>query len=289
MFAGFKQERIVVKDAEINVLTGGSGPPLLLLHGYPQTHVIWHAVTPLLQDYFTLVIPDLRGYGDSKGPAPDPEHSNYSKRAMARDMVGVMDTLGHKRFLLCGHDRGGRVAYRLTLDQAARVQRLALLDIVPTIVVWEQMDFAAALQTYHWPFLAQPAPVPEHLIGADPDFYIEHLLGRWAGDRAALDPQAVSCYVEHFRRPSVIEATCEDYRAGATVDMEDDRADRIAGRRITCPTLLIWGRDYLEHPPLAAWRDWAEDLSEVALNCGHFIAEEEPTACASALREHFLR
>jgi haloacetate dehalogenase len=259
---------------------------LLLLHGYPQTHVTWHRVASRLAQAFTLVMPDLPGYGRSKGPAPDAEHLSYSKRTMARDMVEVMAALGHDRFALVGHDRGARVGYRLCLDHPERVIRFATLDVVPTIEVWEDMDADRAISTYHWPFLAVPAPLPERLIGADPEFYVRHLLDRWAGRGEALDPRAVAAYVAQFRLPSVLSATCEDYRAGATIDRVHDREDRAAGRKIRCPVLVIWGRDYSaskEASPIVAWRRWADDVREVPLDCGHFIAEEAPDACADAL------
>jgi haloacetate dehalogenase len=246
---------------------------------------------PLLAQDFTLVMPDLRGYGASTGPAPDPEHRNYAKRAMAEDMVALMASLGHARFALAGHDRGGRVAYRLCLDHPERVVRFAALDIVPTLNVWEAMDGDIALGAYHWPFLAAPAPIPERLIGGDPDFFFTHLLERWAGRPDALDPEAVQAYLTQFHDPAVIAATCADYRAGASVDRDHDQADRDAGRKIACPLLVLWGRRYLaakEASPLATWREWAEDAREVALDCGHFVAEEEPEACAAALRDFFL-
>lgn len=290
MFAGLSERRIPTAGAEIYLRTGGEGPPLLLLHGYPQTHAVWHAVAPTLAQRFTLVIPDLRGYGESKGPAPDAMHFNYSKRTMAQDMVEVMTALGHERFLLAGHDRGARVAYRLALDHPQRVERLAVIDIIPTLAAAERMNKDTAMSTYHWLFLAQPAPMPERLIGADPEFYLRHLLERWAGRLDALDPAAVAEYIRHFRHPSMIEATCEDYRAGMSIDLDHDRADRDAGRRIDCPTLVLWGRRYLAakaRSPLEVWRDWATDVREAALDCGHFLMEEQPEACAAALLDFF--
>ncbi len=291
MLDWLEERRVVVGEAELYLRLGGTGPPLLLLHGYPQTHLAWHRVAPPLARDFTLVIPDLRGYGASTGPAPDPEHRNYSKRAMAEDMVALMAALGHHRFALAGHDRGGRVGFRLCLDHPERVARFAALDIVPTLDVWQAMDADTALSTYHWQFLAVPAPVPERLIGNDPDFYITHLLDRWAGRPEALDPEAVRAYLAQFHDPAVIAATCADYRAGASLDRAHDRADRDAGRKIACPLLVLWGRRYLsakEAAPLETWRAWAEDAREVALDCGHFVAEEAPEACAAALRDFFL-
>jgi haloacetate dehalogenase len=290
MFTGFEQHRVSTRQAQIHVLTGGQGPPVLLLHGYPQTHVVWHAVAPRLREHFSLVIPDLRGYGDSKGPPPDPQHMNYSKRAMAQDMVELMSALGHERFMLAGHDRGGRVGYRLALDHPERLSHFAAIDIIPTLAAAERMNKDTAMSTYHWLFLAQPAPMPERLIGHDPEFYLRHLLDRWAGNREALDANAVAEYIRHFQKPSVIEATCEDYRAGMSVDLEHDRADRDAGRKIHCPTLILWGRRYLAakaQSPLEVWRNWAADVFEIALDCGHFVMEEQPKACADALYEFF--
>ena len=287
MFEGFERRKITVGDATINLVAGGSGPPLLLLHGFPQCHVAWHAVAPLLAQDFSLVIPDLRGYGDSLGPPPAATHEAYSKRVMAQDMIAVMAEFGHERFFLAGHDRGARVAYRLTLDHPERVLRLASLDTTPTIDVWEQMDWEVAIEVYHWPLLAQPAPLPERLIGADPDFYLNHLLERWAGRQNALDPAAVALYSEHFRKPSVIAAMAEDYRAGATIDLQHDREDRAAGKRVACPVFVPWGARYLGSSPLPTWRNWADDVRELRLDCGHFIAEEEPHACAAALRAFF--
>jgi len=293
MLEGFVYHRIPVAagTAEINVAVGGRGRPLLLLHGFPQTHLAWHAVAPRLADRYRLVLPDLRGYGDSRGPAADAGHHAYGKRAMAGDMVEAMAALGHRRFFAAGHDRGARVAHRLALDYPGSVLRLALLDILPTLAVWEAMDWRSALSTYHWLFLAQPAPTPERLVGHDPDFYLLHLLDRWAGNRALLEAEAVEAYQRCFRKPSVIEAACEDYRAAATIDLEHDRADREAGRRIGCPTLLLRGRRYLHtgtgRPPLDVWRDYAEDVRDEAFDCGHFIAEEEPERTAAALAGFF--
>ncbi len=286
MFEGFTDRRVSTGEAELFVRIGGVGPPLLLLHGYPQTHVAWHRIAPVLAQQFTLVVPDLRGYGQSRGPAPDAEHRRYSKRAMAQDMAALMTTLGYERFGLAGHDRGARVGYRLCLDQPERVERFAAIDIIPTLDMWDGMNADKALASYHWSFLAVPAPVPERLIGADPEFYVGHLLERWAGRRDALDPAAVAAYLGQFRDPAVIAASCADYRAGATVDRADDAEDRRRGNKIACPVLVLWGRGYLSSKtgsPLAVWRNWADDAREVALDCGHFVAEEKPAECAAAL------
>jgi haloacetate dehalogenase len=290
LYPGFASRKVAVGEAELFLRLGGEGPPLLLLHGYPQTHAAWHRVAPILARRFTLILPDLRGYGASRGPQPDDKHRNYAKRAMARDMAELMTALGHERFLLAGHDRGARVGFRLCLEHPDRVRRFAPIDIIPTLDVWEEMTADRALASYHWSFLALPAPVPERMIAADPDFYIGHLLARWAGRRDALDPRAVAAYFAQFHRASVIAATCEDYRAGASVDRVDDAEDLRLGRKIRCPILMVWGQGYLAAKtasPLAAWRRWGDDVREAAFPCGHFVAEEEPQACAAKLSEFF--
>ena len=290
MFEGFAEQTVPVADAQLFCLTGGSGPPLLLLHGYPQTHVCWHRVAPRLMRQFSLVIPDLRGYGRSRGPRPDPEHRNYSKRAMAKDMAELMTALGHQQFFVAGHDRGARVGFRLSLDQPARVRRFAAIDIIPTLDVWTGMDADKALASYHWLFLAVPAPLPETLIAADPDFYIRHLLDRWVGRPDALHEQAVAAYLQQFHDAAVVSTTCEDYRAGASIDRKEDEEDRRRGAKIACPVLVLWGRRYLSSraaSPLAAWRNWADDARELAIDCGHFVAEEAPEDCAASLTAFF--
>jgi haloacetate dehalogenase len=289
LFEGFARRRIPAGETEINLVMGGKGPPLLLLHGYPQTHAMWHKVAPALARDFTVVAPDLRGYGDSGKPESDPAHFVYSKRATAADMVAVMEKLGFRSFRLAGHDRGARVAHRLTLDHPARVERVAMLDIIPTRTVFERVDKALATSTYHWFFLIQPE-LPEALIGANPDFYVEWTLKKWSHDISAFAPEALAEYKRCFRDPATIHATCEDYRAGASIDVEIDRADRDKGRRIACPVLALWAKGYLQDKidsPAAVWRHWADDVREVALDCGHFIPEEEPALAAAALREFF--
>ena len=288
MFEGFAAERVRTSGAEINLVRGGQGPPLLLLHGYPQTHVMWHRVAPLLAREFTVVAPDLRGYGDSSRPAPDAEHRAHSKRAMAQDQVEVMAALGFPRFGVAGHDRGGRVAYRMALDHPERVARLAVLDIVPTGDTWLRMDHRAARNSFHWLLLCQPHDLPERLIGADPEYFLRHLLARWAEDVTRLRPEAVAEYVRCFRDPAVIRATCEDYRAGASVDFALDEADR-GKRRIACPVLALWAERAGGRPDvLAAWRGWASDVRGHGIAAGHFLAEEAPGETLAALREFFL-
>ena len=288
MFEGFERRYLTLGDAEIHFRIGGEGPALLLLHGYPQCHVMWHRVAPLLKDRYTLVMPDTRGYGDSIGPAPDVDHIGYSKRVMACDMVALMAELGHERFFLAGHDRGARVAYRLCLDHPKRVARFVSLDTVPTLDVWAATDKDRAIGAFHWPLLAQPAPLPERLIGNDPDFLLTHLLDRWVGSPGALAEEAVQAYAAAHRRTTVVRAMAEDYRAGATIDHVHDLEDRAAGKRITCPLLVIWVSRYTSASPLQTWRGWADDVAGIELDCGHFVAEEMPEATAEAMTDYFV-
>lgn len=288
MFEGFDSRRITVDGTDLHLRIAGDGPPVLLLHGFPQTHLAWHRVAPRLAERFTVVVPDLPGYGASRLPAVTTEA--LSKRSLAGTMVGLMAALGHDRFGLAGHDRGARIGYRLALDHPGTLTRFAPLDILPTIEVWEAMNWQAALNSYHWLLLAQPAPLPETLVGADGPGYVRHLIDRWAGHRDRLDPAAVEAYAAAFADPAVVAASCADYRAGATLDAEHDRADRDAGRRIDCPVLLVWARRYLKERGrrhLDVWRGWAEDVREAPLDCGHFVAEEAAEECASALLGFF--
>jgi haloacetate dehalogenase len=292
MFEGFARRRVAADGFSINAVVGGQGPPLLLLHGYPQTHAMWHRVAPRLAADFTVVAADLRGYGDSDRPKSDPDHRAYAKRTMAADMVAVMHALGFDRFGVAGHDRGGRVAYRLALDHPERVSGLAVLDIIPTHAVFAAVDKEMATSTFHWFFLIQPFDLPERLIGGDPAYFLKTLLTRWSG--AGLAPfaeEALAEYVRCFSDPEVIHATCEDYRAGATIDVELDGAD-LGRRMIRCPTLALFGgenrrlarrRDVVE-----VWRQWATDVHGHALPCGHFLPEEAPDETYAALREFFL-
>jgi haloacetate dehalogenase len=290
LFPGFRQMRLRTRETEIHLVVGGHGPPVLLLHGYPETHACWHRLAPALASRFTVVCPDLRGYGESGRPASDPSHRAYSKRTMARDQLEVMAQLGFERFSLVGHDRGGRVAYRLALDHPERVTRLAVLDIVPTIETWELLDRSEGLATYHWFFLAQPPDLPERLIGGDPDYFLRWTLRSWAGRREAFDGRALAEYERAFRDPNVIRATCEDYRAGATVDVEDDAADR-GVRRIGCPVLALWANSGSEPrwDPIAIWRGWADDVEGQGVHCGHFLPEEAPAETLAVLEPFLTR
>jgi haloacetate dehalogenase len=290
MFPGFTQHRIGTAGAEINLRRGGSGPPVLLLHGYPQTHVCWHRVAPLLARRFTVVAADLRGYGDSSKPPSGADHMPYSKRVMAQDMVQMMAALGYSEFAVVGHDRGGRVAYRMALDHPAVVRKLATLDIVPTYTTWMRMQMSRGLATYHWFFLAQPDGLPERLIGNDPAYFLKEKLARWSSDMNAFPEEVVAEYVRCFSDPATIHATCEDYRAGATIDFEIDKAD-YGLRKIACPMLALWGaRGFAKGnddsgDPLADWREWADDVRGHGIRSGHFLPEEAPAETAKALEE----
>ncbi|HKN00269.1 MAG TPA: alpha/beta hydrolase [Candidatus Binataceae bacterium] len=290
MFEGFTSRRIKTSGAEIALMHGGSGSPLLLIHGYPQSHVIWHKVAPRLAERFTLVVPDLRGYGASSKPATDKEHLPYSKRAMALDMVEVMRALGFDRFDVAGHDRGARVTYRLALDHPDHVRRGAVLDIIPTLEQFERVDRFGARAIYHWYFLTQPAPFPENLIGKDPDYFLEHSLQSWRGLPGGFTDEALAAYREAFRSPEVIHATCEDYRAGITCDCKFDEADRAAGRKIEAPVLALWGargRPNRGAGILEVWKRWAADVRGEGLECGHFIPEEAADELAERLISFF--
>jgi haloacetate dehalogenase len=285
MFEGFELERIDTGEATIRVRHGGSGPPLLLLHGHPQTHVMWHLVAPRLAREFTVVAMDLRGYGESSKPPTTEDHEPYSKRAMGRDCLAIMQRLGFTRFDVAGHDRGGRVAYRLALDHPERVLKLAVLDILPTSEHFRRTDMRFALGYWHWFFLAQPYPLPETLIRADPDWFFRHRPGR----RPVFTDEAEQDYMRCYRNPETIHAACEDYRAAATYDFALDEADR-GRRKIAAPLLALWAaRGSLPgwYDVLAVWRDWADDIRGGPIHSGHFMAEEAPDETYAALRAFF--
>jgi haloacetate dehalogenase len=277
LFEGFETRRVATPGCDIHVRVGGSGPALLLLHGYPETGVMWHAVAPALTGQFTVVVPDLPGYGASSKPPSTDDHAAYSKRGMASTLVHAMRQLGFESWLLAGHDRGARVAYRMALDHPQRVERLATLDIVPTYSTWEAMNWRGAMGSYHWQFLAQPAPLPETLIAADPVFYLRNTLTRWAAPGFEFHPDAMAEYERAFSNPETVRACCEDYRAGATIDYELDAAD-FGKRKIECPMLALWGQRPGSPPRdmLSVWREWASDVSGGPVPCGHFLAEEAP-------------
>jgi haloacetate dehalogenase len=289
LYPGYEAHWIDTSAGRIFARAGGAGPPLLLLHGYPQTNVIWHKIAPTLATKFRLVIPDLPGYGWSEVARARPDHAPYTKRAMANAMIELMEALGHARFALVGHDRGGRVGYRLALDHPGRLSRLAVIDIVPTHTMWHEMDAALAYKVWHWTFLALPAPFPETMIGRDPTYYLDWKLASWSGtkDLTPFDPRALVHYRTAFQDPLRIHASCEDYRAGHTTDLACDDADRLAGRKIACPVLALWGSKGIpsENTPLAVWREWSDDVRGRAIDSGHFPQEENPLATAAALMD----
>jgi haloacetate dehalogenase len=288
MFEGFTEERIETSGATIHAVRGGSGPPLLLLHGYPQTHVMWHLVAPRLAEEFTVVAADLRGYGDSSKPPGDPEHARYSKREMARDQVEVMARLGFESFFVAGHDRGGRVAHRMALDHPGRVRKVALLDIVPTRTMFAEVDQYLATVYFHWFFLIQPHPFPERLIAGDPEYFIRSRFAVLSSGARPLTDEAVAEYVRCFKDPASIHATCEDYRAAASIDLVHDEAD--LRQKITCPLLALWGargRIARAFDVPATWRERADDVRGRALPCGHYLPEEAPEETLAELRGFF--
>ena len=287
MFEGFTETTVETAGAAIRLVHAGSGPPLLLLHGYPQTRAMWHKVAPSLAEGFTVVVPDLRGYGDSSKPPTDSTHFPYSKRAMAADQVEVMAALGFDEFFVAGHDRGGRVAHRLALDHPARVKRLALLDIIPTRTLFATVDQEVATGYFHWFFLIQPYDFPETLIGADPEYYMRKKTGQWSATGDGITEDAMNEYLRCFTAET-IHASCEDYRAAATIDLEHDEAD--IERKIACPLLALWGAKGLmarTHDVLATWRERAVEVDGRALPCGHYLPEEAPDETLDALLRFF--
>jgi haloacetate dehalogenase len=290
----FKRVTLAPGGVRINTLVGGNraGTPVQLLHGYPQTHVMWHHVAPVLAEDHMVVLTDLRGYGDSGKPAGGPTHDGYAKRTMAYDQVLVMRELGYEAFAVVGHDRGGRVAHRMALDYPGTVTRLAVLDIVPTRHALRTADKDFGLGYWHWFFLAQPEPLPEHQIGADPVGWVRGRMSAWRRGGDAFDPRAVAEYVRCFSDPAAIHASCEDYRAAVGTDLDDDDAAVARGQRVTVPMLALWGehgfvgRHYGD--VTAIWRDYADQVEGHSLPSGHFLAEECPKETTAALRS-FLR
>ncbi|WP_158890000.1 MULTISPECIES: alpha/beta fold hydrolase [unclassified Pseudomonas] len=277
LFAGFEQRRLNVGGVEINCRVGGQGPALLLLHGHPQTLVMWHKVAPRLAERFTLVAADLRGYGDSA--KPDAGAEAYSKRTLAQDNVALMRLLGHERFAVLAHDRGARVAHRLALDHPAAVERLMLLDIAPTLAMYRQTDEAFARAYWHWFFLIRPAPLPERLIEADPEGYLKGVMGTRSAGLAPFPPEVLAEYLRCLSLPGTARGICEDYRASAGIDLEHDQADLDAGRRLELPLRVLWGAEGTVgrcFDPLAEWRQVATKVSGRALPGGHYLAEEVP-------------
>jgi haloacetate dehalogenase len=291
LFPGFTLERREVRGGVLRLRRGGSGPPLLLLHGNPQTHAMWHRVAPRLAERYELVLPDLRGYGGSFKPPATPGHAPYAKRAMAQDMVELMAALGHASYFVAGHDRGGRVAHRLALDQPARVRKLAVLDIIPTLEHFERADMAFGLGYYHWFWFAQPHPFPEALICSAPEAWFRAHTSREPKPPDFFHAEALADYMEAVRNPEMIRGMCEDYRAAASIDLEHDRASRAAGEKVQCPLLVLWGakaKIQAWYDALAVWRSYcAAEVSGAALPSGHYLAEEAPDAVAERFERFF--
>ena len=283
-----KQYINVAKNINIAICSKGAGPPLLLLHGYPQTGYMWHKIAPRLAEDFTVVVADLRGYGDSDKPTSSEDHAVYSKRAMAADMMAVMTALGYSQFFIAGHDRGGRVAHRLARDYPQAVTKLAVLDIAPTAMMYDTTDMHFATSYYHWFFLIQPAPFPETLIGSDPKFFLESKMQHWGKDRTAITNDAFDEYLRCFSNPDTIHASCEDYRASASIDLEHDAAD--VGLKLDIPLLVLWGATAMvgnKYDMLCAWREVATDVTGFAVPGGHYLPEESPDETYQALLDFF--
>jgi haloacetate dehalogenase len=294
MFEGFESTIVETEDSSIFIRRGGSGAPLLLLHGFPETHVMWHRIAPALAEHFTVVCADLRGYGASGKPESKPDHSPYSKSAMALDMVRVMQDQGFERFGIAGHDRGARVAYRLALDHAEHVERLALLDIIPTGDAFARADARFALAFWPWSLLAQPAPLPESLIAGAPQAVIDDALSGWGSDAATFPDDVRAAYVAALSDRESIHAICEEYRAAATLDFEQDKEDRVAGRRIQCRLLVLWSAGSALDTwyqdiggPLTVWRNWADEVKGRPIAGGHFFPEQNSAETAAELLQFF--
>jgi haloacetate dehalogenase len=289
-FPGFTAARARVNDVEIPYAMAGRGAPVLLLHGFPQTKAIWHKIAPTLAERFTVVAADLRGYGDASKPVGSANHSSYSKREMARDQVELMRSLGFTRFGLVGHDRGGRVGHRLAADHPDAVAKLMVLDISPTLAMYEQTNQAFATAYWHWFFLIQPSPLPEDMISADVESFLKRFMGNRSAGLAPFTEDAWAEYVRAAKDPACIHAMCEDYRAAASIDLEHDRADREAGHKVSCPLRVLWGKQGVVERcfrPLDDWARVARDVTGRALECGHYIPEEAPEALIQEIEEFF--
>lgn len=294
MLDAFKTETIDTENTRIVIRRAGAGAPLLLLHGFPQTHVMWHRVAPSLARNFTVICADLRGYGASGKPPSTANHEPYSKRAMALDMIEVMRALGFQQFAVVGHDRGARVAYRMALDHPGSVLRLAVLDILPTLEVIRRTDVQSALTFWPWSLLSQPAPLPETLVGMNPEAVVDDALANWGSQPSAFTAEARAGYIDALRDPDSVHAICEEYRAAVTCDLDMDEADRAAGRKIIAPVLALWseggGLDTWYRSaggPLEIWKNWALNVSGRAIRGGHFFPEQNPAETIAEL-ESFL-
>jgi haloacetate dehalogenase len=293
LLSTFTRTDIQTSGARIVTVTGGKGPPLLLMHGNPFNHLSWHKVAPTLSEHFTVVCTDLRGYGDSEKPPGGEDHSGYSFRAMAQDQVEVMAALGHAEFLAAGHDRGGRVLHRMCLDHPDKVIRAAILDIIPQHHLFNNISQQWATFSWHWFFNIQPFDMPERMMGADPDWFIEKKLAKTKQGLSFFDPEALAEYKRCFRNPETIHAICEDYRATAGVDLDMDTKDFAAGRKVECPLLLLWGATggvgrNSKPDPAEIWQRYASNIvGAKALPCGHYLSEEAPAETTAALLEFF--
>lgn len=279
MFRNFVSKTCSLPDADIFYRIGGQGPPLLLLHGHPQTHMIWHKVADELGQHFTLIAADLRGYGDSSRPTTDENHLPYSKRVMAEDLVGLMTSLGHEQFGVLAHDRGARVAHRMAVDHAGRISRMMLLDIAPTLAMYENTNEFFARAYWHWFFLIRPKPLPERLIEADPDGYLDGIMGVRSDGMKHFSEEALGEYRRCIRIPGTAESFCEDYRASASIDLEHDREDVRNGVKVECPIRVLWGEEGAVgtcFDVLDEWRKVATNVDGAALPSGHYIPEEVP-------------
>ncbi|MEM6801279.1 MAG: alpha/beta hydrolase [Bacteroidota bacterium] len=289
MFSGFTSHSQKLEEVSIHYLIGGSGPPLLLLHGYPQSHVMWHKIAPKLAQHFTVVLSDLRGYGDSSKPPTDEQHLPYSKRKMAGDQVQLMRKLGYEKFLLAGHDRGGRVSHRLVMDHPGLVQKLIVMDIAPTYSMYKTTDMEFAQAYYHWFFLIQPYDLPEKMIGANPDWFLKKKFGQWGRDSGAFTEEALNEYLRCLT-PETIHASCEDYRASASIDLEHDQLDIDEGRKMDCPLLCLWGEKGFvgrKYEVVDEWKKWTDDVQGFGLPCGHYLPEEAPDETLKAMLNFF--
>jgi haloacetate dehalogenase len=289
LFPSFTCSTVELQSGAVRLRCGGSGPPLVCLHGNPQTHMMWHHIAPVLAERFTVYCPDLRGYGVSAKPPASADHAAYSKRAMAQDICALMDHFGHQAFSVVSHDRGARAAHRLALDHPDRVKELAVLDIVPTLDHFEQTDMQFALAYAHWFYLAMPAPFPEELIGHDPEGWFNHHCGRTSAPEGLFHPEALADYLVHMRDPAVIRGICEDYRAATGIDLDHDRASRAGGDKIQCPLLVLWGAKGIIgrfYDPIELWQRAATGpVSGEALPAGHYLAEEAPEQVLAQLND----
>ena len=294
MFEGFTTKRLPANGVKIHTLIGGSGPPLLLLHGYPQSHLIWHRVASDLAKNYTIVATDLRGYGQSGKAVDTPNHASYSKREMARDQVEVMRQLGFESFFLCGHDRGGRVGHRLAIDHPQAVKKLMLLDISPTLTMYENTNMDFARSYWWWFWLIQPAPFPESMVAAAPETFLKKKIGWGYGGLKPFTDESYAAYLSYISDPATMHAMCEDYRAAASIDLEHDRADRDAERKIACDVRVLWGEHGVVNrcfKPIEDWRRVVADGCLVdghTLPCGHYLPEEEPALLLADMKQFFV-